>query len=188
MARLDGPALLDRIYAERLDLWAEARRAGPARPRLRDRCPICMAEPAPPPDVADRMAPMQWLLELAAGRYGRTGRASAHRDRQPRPAGRAGGGRAVRLVGVPDRPPRSESDIWRLGELRSVLQRAGALRRSARRLVLGTRGKLLLNDPVAQWSIATTSLVDPGEFDGAAQEATLMLLLQARTAWSRSAT
>ena len=48
----------------------------------------------------------------------------------------------------PDRPPRSESDIWRLAELRAVLQRAGALRRSARRLVLGTRGRALLRRPV----------------------------------------
>jgi hypothetical protein len=63
--------------------------------------------------------------------------------------------------------------------LRQVLQRAGALRRSGRRLVLGTRGRALLGDPAAQWTTVMTLLIDTGEFDAAAQEAALMLLLQA---------
>jgi hypothetical protein len=61
-----------------------------------------------------------------------------------------------------------------------MLQRAGVLRRSARRLILGTRGRLLLNDPTAQWRLAMGNLVDPADFDSAAQEAALMLLLGAR--------
>jgi hypothetical protein len=78
-----------------------------------------------------------------------------------------------------DRPPRSESDIWQVGELRRLLLKAGALRRSGRRLLLGIRGRSLLGDPRAQWTIATRRLIDNGDFDGAAQEAALMLLLQA---------
>ena len=147
MPRLDGPPLLDRVRAERLDSWADVgghdRRAWP-----RPYCPDLLTEPAPPRDVADRMAPMQWLLELAAGRSG---------DPPGIPL-TVGGNLARRVVqeaadrfdwwDLPERPPRSESDIWRLGELRLVLQRAGALRRSARRLVLGTRGRALLGDAV----------------------------------------
>ena len=179
MSRLDGPPLLDRIRAERLDSWAEVGghgRRGLASAVLAD----LLAEPAPPRDIADRMAPMQWLLELAAGRPG---------DPQGVPL-TVSGNLARRVVqeaaerfgwwDLPERPPRSESDIWRLGELRLELQRAGALRRAGRRLVLGARGRRLLGEPTAQWTIAMGLLVDAADFDGAAQETTLMLLLQSR--------
>jgi len=179
MSRLDGPPLLDRIRAERLDSWAEVGghgRRGLASAVLAD----LLAEPAPPRDIADRMAPMQWLLELAAGRPG---------DPPGVPL-TVSGNLARRVVqeaaerfgwwDLPERPPRSESDIWRLGELRLELQRAGALRRAGRRLVLGARGRRLLGEPTAQWTIAMGLLVDAADFDGAAQETTLMLLLQSR--------
>jgi len=178
MSRLDGPPLLGRVQAERLDSWAEVGghgRRGLASAVLAD----LLAEPASPRDVADRMAPMQWLLELAAGRPG---------DPPGVPL-TVSGNLARRVVqeaaerfgwwDLPERPPRSESDMWRLGELRLELQRAGALRRSGRRLVLGARGRPLLGKPTAQWTIAMGFLVDAADFDGAAQEAALMLLLQA---------
>src|SRR4030095_13242046 len=102
----------------------------------------------------------QWLLELAVGRPG---------DAPGIPL-TVTGNLARRVVqeaaerfnwwGVPDRPPRSESDVWRLGELRLVLQRAGALRRSGRRLLLGTRGRALLHEAVAQWAVAIVPPVD----------------------------
>jgi hypothetical protein len=178
MNRPDGQPLLHRVRAERLDLWAEGGgndRRSLASAALAD----LVAEPAPPRSVAELMTPMQWLLEVAAGRSG-----------DPPGVLLTVGGNLVRRVvqeaadrfnwwELPERPPRSESDIWRLGELRQLLQRTGALRRSGRRLVLGTRGRALLGDPLAQWTTAMTLLVDPGEFDAAAQEAALMLLLQA---------
>lgn len=178
MARQDGQPLLDRIRGERLDNWVDI--GGNARRTLASVVlPDLIVEPAPPRDVADRMAPMQWLLELASGTGGEA-------------AGIAltvGGNLSRRVVqesaerfgwwDMPERPPRSESDIWRLMELRALLQRAGALRRSGRRLLLGTRGRALLGDPVAQWSAAVSLLIEVGEFDAAAQEAALMLLLQA---------
>jgi hypothetical protein len=178
MARPDGPPLLDRIRAERLDSWVEAGGHG-RRTLAASVLPDLVAEPAAPRDVAERMTPMQWLLELAAGRSG---------DPPGVPL-TVSGNLARRIVQeaaerfdwweLPDRSPRSESDIWRLGELRQLLQRTGALRRSGRRLVLGTRGRALLGDPMAQWIAATTSLIDSGEFESAVQEASLMLLLQA---------
>jgi hypothetical protein len=138
-----------------------------------------MTEPAPPRDVAERLAPMQWLLELAMGRNG---------DPPGIPL-TVTGNLARRVVqeaaerfnwwDLPDRAPRSEADIWHLAELRQLLQRAGALRRSGRRLVLGTRGRALINDAGAQWTLAMTRLIDVVEFDAAVQEAALMLLLQA---------
>jgi hypothetical protein len=178
MNRPDGPPLLERIRGERLEQWAEAGghdRRGLAAAALSELVP----DPAPPADVVDRMTPMQWLLEVAAGRSGES----------PGVLLTVGGNLVRRVVQeaaerfdwweLPERPPRSESDIWRLSELRLVLQRAGALRRSGRRLVLGTRGKALLGDPGAQWATAMTLLIDVGEFEAAAQEAALMLLLQA---------
>jgi hypothetical protein len=57
--------------------------------------------------------------------------------------------------------------------------RCGALRRSGRRLLLGTRGRAMLGDPLAQWNIAMSLLIDETEFEAAVQEAGLMLLLGA---------
>jgi hypothetical protein len=178
MPRNDGPPLLDRVRAERLDTWADA--GGHDRRSLASSVlPDLLAEPAPPRDVAERMAPVQWLLELAAGRPG---------DAPGVPL--TVGGNLVRRVvqeaaerfnwwDLPDRPPRSEADLWHLSELRLVLQRAGALRRSGRKLVLGTRGRALLGDATVQWRAAMDLLIDVPDFDTACQEAALMLLLQA---------
>jgi hypothetical protein len=178
MARVDGPPLLDRVRGERLDLWTDA--GGHERRGLSSAVlPDLLTEAAPPRDVADRTSPVQWLLELAVGRAG---------DPPGVPLTVAGN-LARRVVQeaaerfdwweLPDRPPRSESDIWRLGELRLILQGMGALRRSGRRLVLGTRGRALLGDAVAQWTTAMGQLIDESDFEVAAQEAALMLLLQA---------
>jgi hypothetical protein len=178
MARNDGPPLLERVRGERLDPWATS--GGSARRSLAaSMLPMVIAPIAAPRDAAERMAPMQWLMELAAGRGGD-------------PAGiplTVSGNLARRVVqeagerfnwwDMPDRPPRSESDMWALTVLRTTLQSCGALRRTGRRLVLGTRGRNLLDDPARQWDTAMSLLVDTDGFDGAAQEAALMLLLQA---------
>jgi hypothetical protein len=179
MVRPDGPPLLDRVRAERLDAWADV--GGHERRALAEAAlPGMLTDPSPPRDLTERMAPVQWLLELAAGRPG---------DPPGIPL-TVTGNLARRVVqeaaerfgwwDLPDRPPRSESDIWRLSELRVALQRAGALRRSGRRLLLGTRGRTILGDPTAQWTTAMGLLVDETEFELAAQEAGLLLLLQAR--------
>jgi hypothetical protein len=179
MKRPDGPPLLERVTTERLETWAEA--GGPARRAMAATIAGDLTrEPSPPGDLADRMAPMQWLLEIAAGRNGES----------PGIPLTVGGNVSRKIVqeaaerfgwwDLPDRAPRTESDIWPLNELRSILQRAGILRRSTRRLLLGTRGRPLLGDPFAQWALATSHLIDAVEFDSAAQEAALMLLLSAR--------
>ncbi len=176
MPRPDG-ALLDRVRMERLTSWAEA--GGVQRRGLADSVlPDLLIEPVPPPDLDERIAPVQWLLELASGRPG---------DDPGIPL-TVTGALARRVVqeaserfdwwDLPDRPPRAESDIWQLGELRMLLQRAGALRRSGRRLLLGTRGRAMLGDALAQWQTAMSLLIDEGEFESAAQEAGLMLLLR----------
>lgn len=176
LPRPDGP-LLDRVRYERLSTWADV--GGSQRRALADAVlPDLLVEPAPPRDLTDRIAPVQWLLEIAGGRPG---------DEPGIPL-TVTGNLARRVVQeaserfawweLPDRPPRSESDIWQLSELRAVLQRAGALRRSSRKLVLGTRGRAMLGDAGAQWSMAMASLIDENEFEAAAQEAALMLLLR----------
>ncbi len=178
MARHDGPPLLDRVRTERLETWVDTG-AGSRRRLAGAVLDDLVKEPTPPHDSADRMEPMQWLLELAAGRKG-----------DPVGIPLTVTGNLARRVAQeaaerfdwwdsPGRAPRSEADVWRLGELRLLLQRAGAVRRSGRRLVLGTKGRSLLGDPAAQWTIAATLLIDAGDFDSAAQEAALMLLLQA---------
>src|SRR5262245_14702619 len=69
MNRPDGPPLIARVTNERLESWAEA--GGPARRAMAATIAGDLTrEPTPPRDLADRMAPMQWLLEIAAGRSG----------------------------------------------------------------------------------------------------------------------
>jgi hypothetical protein len=176
LPRSEGP-LLDRVRVERLSTWADV--GGTQRRGLADAVlPDLLVDPTPPRDLAERIGPVQWLLELAAGRPG---------DEPGIPL-TVTGNLARRVVQeaserfawweLPDRAPRSESDIWQLSELRLILQRAGALRRSARRLMLGTRGRAMLGDALMQWSMAMSSLVDDGDFEAAAQEAALMLLLR----------
>jgi hypothetical protein len=176
LPRPDGP-LLDRVRAERLSTWADG--GGTQRRGLADSVlPDLLIEPAPPRDLADRVAPVQWLLELAAGRPG---------DEPGIPL-TVTGNLARRVVQeaserfawweLTDRPPRSESDIWQLGELRLIMQRAGVLRRSGRRLLLGTRGRVMLGDARRQWLAAMSLLIDENEFESAVQEAGLMLLLR----------
>jgi hypothetical protein len=178
MARPDGPALLERIRRERLDTWAEA--GGHARRSLAASVVSDLLAPAAPPrDVDERVRPMQWLLEIAAGRTGApvgvpltvTGNLARSVVQEA----------AERFTwrNEADRRARSESDLPLLSELRAVLQRAGALRRSGRRLLIGTRGRSLLSDVEAQWSTATATLIESDDFDRATQEAALMLLLQA---------
>lgn len=178
MARPDGLPLLDRIRRERLDMWAEA--GGHARRSLAASVISDLLAPiALPRDGDERIRPVQWLLEIAAGRSGA-------------PAGvplTVSGNLARSVVqeaaerfnwrSDTDRRPRSEADLALLSELRAVLQRAGALRRSGRRLLISTRGRSLMGDAEAQWAIATGQLIDADDFDRAAQEAALMLLLQA---------
>ncbi len=177
LARPDGP-LLDRVRAERLASWADV--GGSQRRGLADAIlPDLLTDPTPPRDLAERIAPVQWLLELAAGRP----------NDEPGVPLTVTGNLARRVVQeaserfawweLSDRAPRSESDIWQLGELRVILQRAGALRRSGRKLLLGTRGRAMLGEPQSQWSLAMSLLIDEGEFESAAQEAALMLLLRA---------
>lgn len=176
MPRPEG-SLLDRVRAERLSTWADL--GGTQRRALADGVlPDLVADPTPPRDLAERVAPIQWLLELAAGRPG---------DDPGIPL-TVTGNVARRVVleaserfawwDLRDRPPRSESDIWQLSELRAILHRAGALRRSGRRLLLGSRGRAMLGDPLAQWTTAMSLLIDENEFEAAAQEAALMLLLR----------
>jgi hypothetical protein len=179
MKRPDGPPLLDRIRDERISMWAEA--GGHARRALTSAVLSGIAiEAAPPADLAGPLAPMRWLLDLAGGRAGDTaGAPLTVTGNLSRRVVQEAAERFVWWEPSPSRPPRSEGEVWQLGELRLLLQRAGAVRRSGRRLVLGARGRSLLGDPDAQWRTVTALLMDQGDFESAAQESALMLLLQA---------
>ena len=83
--------------------------------------PDLLTDPAPPRDLGDRIAPMQWLLGARRGRARRSARDPADGDRQPGPSGRAGGGRALQLVGVA-RP----AATVRIGHLASGRAASGA--------------------------------------------------------------
>jgi hypothetical protein len=179
MNRMDGPPLLSRVRDERISLWAEA--GGHARRSLTSAVLSDIAvEALAPAGLADNLAPMRWLLDLAGGRAGDTpGAPLTVTGNLSRRVVQEAAERFGWWEPSPSRPPRSEGEVWQLGELRLLLQRAGAVRRSGRRLVLGARGRALLADPDAQWRAVAGLLMDQGDFESAAQESALMLLLQA---------
>ena len=178
MPRLDGPPLLDRVRAERLDSWTDVgghERRGLASAVLAD----LLTDPVPPSDSHRADSPGAVVAGASRGPVWGCAGDSTHSNREPCPPSGARGCRALRLVGTAR--PTAEVRVGHLAARETAVgvQRAGASP-SGRRLVLGTRGRALLGDVMAQWTVAMGLLIDESEFDVAAQEAALMLLLQAR--------
>jgi len=141
------------ILTERLGAWADGDAyRSKTLTRLRARMARRLLHPVDtPPDVAERMVPVMWLLE----RMG---------DEQPLTSSGYLSPAFLRLIhdGKPwddplpaDRPPRSEADAPMLRLLRSQLMAMGALRRQGSTLKRTARGKAMATDPVAAWTALT---------------------------------
>jgi len=143
------------IATERIGSWIEeAARRSDELGRLRSRIGNRLLHPIdPPPDVAERLAPITWLLQrigseqalTQAGYLNRTFVLAVHGERpwdDPFDTG----------------PPRSETDEITLHRLRGFLEGAGALRKRGYALQRTKRGKAMAVDPSAAWAVLAERL------------------------------
>lgn len=137
------------VVTERIGTWIDAATMrSPDLGRRRARLSNRLLHPIPPPpDVAEHMAPLTWLLgafgdEQALTQAGYLNKAfvlTVHADRpweDPFPT---------------DRPPRTETDEITLHRLRGFLEAAGALRKRRRVLQRTQRGAAMATAPAVAW-------------------------------------
>lgn len=143
------------IATERVANWISdaARRSGELG-RMRARVGNQMLHPiVPPPDVAERMAPIMWLLQrfgseqalTQAGYLNRPFVLAIHTERPWNDPFDAG-------------PPRSETDEITLHRLRGFLEHAGALRKRSHVLHRTKRGTAMAVDPIVAWGAVVEHL------------------------------
>lgn len=148
------------VVTERVQTWVE--RAG-MRSESMGRLHAAVADRllnpiAPPPDVAERLRPVMWLLGIFGESQSLTQAGYLNTA-------------FVRIVQAdrpwedpfpPRRTPRSESEDITLGRLRELLEGAGALRKRGQTLRRTRRGAEMALDPVAAWSALADGLgTDP---------------------------
>ncbi|WP_067136359.1 hypothetical protein [Microtetraspora malaysiensis] len=163
---------LERIHSERMEGWARSR--GAARARLTKIIASRIMSPAPVPEEAEiRLAPVRWMLTLAATDDGIPLTANHTLARTVV----AEGCRRFDWLTLTGRP-RSESDIPEAWTLREFVRQLGAVRRSKRTLVLTPAGKRLATaDTATLWSAVTAALIPSDPAEGVAAEVILMLHL-----------
>lgn len=145
------------VITERIASWIEsASRRSERTARLRADVANRLLHPiAPPPDLAEHMAPLTWLLSefgesqtlTQAGYLNRAFVVHVY-EHEPWDDG-------FRR----DQPPRSETDDITLHRLRHWLESAGALRKRGKVLHRTTHGTAMTSDPLTAW---TTFACAPG--------------------------
>jgi hypothetical protein len=144
------------ITTERIGSWIdEAGRRSDELGRLRSRIGNRLLHSIdPPPDAAERLAPITWLLRrfgseqplTQAGYLNRAFVLAVHEERpwdDPFDTGR---------------PPHTETDEITLHRLRGFLERAGALRKRGRVLQRTKRGTAMAVDPTTVWTAVVEHL------------------------------
>jgi len=167
---LGGRSFLETIEAERLAGWVELGR-GPTRRRFVAPLADRLREPIASPSTADPFPPLTWLLgELTTGvamtQTGNLNRAFVQ-------------GAAPRFGWDLSRPPRTETDLYDLHQIRDLCQRRGLVRRRGSTLSLTKNGRAVLTDTPALWQLVADKLLDLRSIEATAGEAFLALLLDA---------
>lgn len=167
---LAGRSLLDAIRDERLQSWLEGRRS-PSRRRILEPLVEAVREPAELPDgVGDPVPRLRWLLdELVDGQpLTQTGNLS-----------RAFVQAAAPRFGWDFKSlPRTEEELYDLNQLRHLAQRLGLARRSGRKLLVTSNGRIALGDADRLWRSAARGLLPGHELAAALGEITLALLVE----------
>ena len=153
---LPGQSWRTAIVTERISTWADAATTRSVDlGRRRARVANHLLHPiAPPPDLAERLQPMTWFLDV----FG---------DAQP--LTQAGYLNTAFLAHVhaaqpwadpflEDRPPRTETDAVTLHRLRARLEAMGALRKRGKVLERTARGAGMAADPAAAWGSLTRKI------------------------------
>ena len=170
-----GQTLAGLVTTERIGTWIDTARH-PVHQEWRSAVANRLLHPVePPPDAGDVVAPMRWLLELAAAPGGTELTQSHYLARATVLA-------AVERFGWWDweKPPRSEADVHQLSTLRDAANRLRLLRRHGRRLHLTKRGAELLVSPERLWDQVATETEDGEDFTRAVTEVVGLRLLQGR--------
>lgn len=169
-AEVPGTTWLQWLHTERLSHFADS--GGPTRTRLARVVADRLVNPLPAPAGADpHLAPLRWLLDLAAGGAPLTGNGTLAR------ALVADGCRRFDWLTLTGNP-RSEFDIPELLTLRELAKQMGVVRRAGRRLLLSRHGTALHTAGADElWQATMGCLLGPGEAETAAGEVALMLLL-----------
>ena len=154
-----GQTLAGLVTTERIRTWIDAARH-PVHQEWRSAVANRLLHPIePPPNPGDAVAPMRWLLELAAAPGGAELTQSNYLARATVVA-------AVERFGWWDweKPPRSEADVHQLSTLRDAANRLRLLRRRGRRLHVTTRGAELLASPERLWDQVAAETEDGEDF------------------------
>jgi hypothetical protein len=170
-----GQTLAGLVTTERIGTWIDAARH-PMHQEWRSAVANRLLHPIETPsNPGDAVAPMRWLLELAAEPGGMELTQSNYLARGTVLA-------AVERFGwwYWDKPPRSEADVHQLSTLRNAANRLRLLRRRGRRLHLTTRGVEFLASPERLWEQVASETEDGGDFTRAATELVGLRLLQGR--------
>lgn len=162
------------ILTERIRAWVDAagrsQRLGTLRARIGNR----LLHPVPaPPDIAERLAPLTWLLEVfgdeqpltQAGYLNRAFVMMVHAQRpwdDPFPS---------------RRPPRSETDEIALHRLRDLLTSMRALRKRGRTLRRTRQGAAMAADPALAWAALVEGL-GAGPWERFVVESAALILLE----------
>jgi hypothetical protein len=168
-----GQTVVGLVTTERVGCWIDSARH-PLHQRWRAAVANRLLHPVEPPaDPSDAVAPMRWLLDLAA----QTGGAELTQSHY---LARAAVVAAVERFGWWDwpKPPRSESDVHELSTVRDAARRLGLVRRRGRRLHLTARGADL--DPGRLWPAVATETEDGEDFTRMITEVVGLRLLQGR--------
>ena len=170
-----GQTLAGLVTTERIGTWIGAARH-PMHQEWRSAVANGLLHPIETPsNPGDAVAPMGWLLELAAEPGGTELTQSNYLARATVLA-------AVERFGWWDwdKPPRSEADVHQLSTLRNAANRLRLLRRRGRRLHLTTRGVEFLASPDRLWEQVASETEDGEDFTRAVTELVGLRLLQGR--------
>ena len=170
-----GQTLAGLVTTERIGTWIDAARH-PMHQEWRSAVANGLLHPIETPsNPGDVVAPMRWLLELAAEPGGTELTQSNYLARATVLA-------AVERFGWWDwdKPPRSEADVHQLSTLRNAANRLRLLRRRGRRLHLTTRGVEFLASPDRLWEQVASETEDGEDFTRAVTELVGLRLLQGR--------
>lgn len=152
-----GQTLLSLINAERAHTWVASARSNDHR-AWRERTVARLLTLIPvPPEAAEVVAPLVWLLRRAAEGVALT---------------QSGYIARVDVLEACDRfgwwdwekAPRSETDVPQLGQLREAAMSLRLIRRSGRRLLATSKGKSIVGDPGRLWAEVAATLGGRDDF------------------------
>jgi hypothetical protein len=162
------------IITERLSTWVGDTRRSQALTALRARVANQLLAPIPPPaDVVDVMEPVLWFCdELCAGGIDLTQKGFLGQKFVQRTATERGW---WTFRGT----PRTETDVWQLHELHTLTKKTRLAQRDGTRLMPTIAGIESRSKPQQTWARIVEHLARGGDFEQAAFEACMIIVIAA---------